>query len=64
MKKALITWITGQDGSYLTEFLLSKGYEVYEIISRSSTFNTHRIDHVYVDPHEENVWLFLHYGDI
>ena len=64
MKKALITGITGQDGSYLTEFLLSKGYQVHGIIRRSSTFNTHRIDHVYVDPHEKNARLFLHYGDL
>jgi GDPmannose 4,6-dehydratase len=64
MKKALITGITGQDGSYLAEFLLSKGYEVHGIIRRSSTFNTNRIDNIYVDPHEENVKLYLHYGDI
>lgn len=64
MKKALITGITGQDGSYLAEFLLSKGYEVHGIIRRSSTFNTQRIDHIYVDPHEPNVKLFLHYGDL
>jgi len=64
MKKALITGITGQDGSYLTEFLLSKGYEVHGIIRRSSTFNTHRIDHLYVDPHSPNARLFLHYGDL
>ncbi len=64
MKKALITGITGQDGSYLAEFLLSKGYQVHGIIRRSSTFNTHRIDHVYVDPHEKNARLFLHYGDL
>ena len=64
MKKALITGITGQDGSYLAEFLLSKGYEVHGLIRRSSTFNTERIDHIYVDPHESNVKLFLHYGDI
>ena len=63
-KVALITGITGQDGSYLAEFLLSKGYEVHGIIRRSSTFNTHRIDHIYVDPHEPNVRLFLHYGDL
>jgi hypothetical protein len=56
-KVALITGITGQDGSYLAEFLLSKGYEVHSIIRRSSTFNTHRIDHIYVDPHEPNVRL-------
>ena len=64
MKKALITGITGQDGSYLAEFLLSKGYEVHGLIRRSSTFNTERIDHIYVDPHETDVRLFLHYGDI
>ncbi len=63
MKKALITGITGQDGSYLTEFLLSKGYEVHGIIRRGSTFNTHRIDHIYIDPHEQTR-LFLHYGDL
>lgn len=63
-KKALITGITGQDGSYLAEFLLSKGYEVHGIIRRSSTFNTQRIDHIYVDPHEPNARLFLHYGDL
>jgi len=64
MKKALITGITGQDGSYLAEFLLSKGYEVHGIIRRSSTFNTHRIDHIYQDPHQSNKRLFLHYGDL
>lgn len=64
MKKALITGITGQDGSYLAEFLLSKGYEVHGIIRRASTFNTLRIDHIYVDPHEPNARLFLHYGDL
>lgn len=64
MKKALITGITGQDGSYLAEFLLEKGYEVHGLIRRSSTFNTERIDHIYVDPHEAGVRLFLHYGDI
>lgn len=64
MKKALITGITGQDGSYLTEFLLSKGYEVHGIIRRSSTFNTQRIDHMYVDPHEHDARFFLHYGDL
>ncbi len=63
-KKALITGITGQDGSYLTEFLLSKGYEVHGIIRRASTFNTSRIDHLYQDPHLHGVKLFLHYGDI
>ncbi len=64
MKRALITGITGQDGSYLTEFLLEKGYEVHGIIRRSSTFNTSRIDHLYKDPHEPNNNLHLHYGDI
>ena len=64
MKKALITGITGQDGSYLTEFLLSKGYEVHGIIRRASTFNTGRIDHVYSDPHKLGARLFLHYGDL
>lgn len=64
MKRALITGITGQDGSYLAEFLLSKGYEVHGIIRRSSTFNTHRIDHIYVDPHNPEARLFLHYGDL
>jgi GDPmannose 4,6-dehydratase len=63
-KKALITGITGQDGSYLAEFLLSKGYEVHGLIRRASTFNTCRIDHIYKDPHEPNVRLFLHYGDL
>ena len=64
MKKALITGITGQDGSYLTELLLEKGYEVHGIIRRSSTFNTSRIDHLYEDPHVNGVKLFLHYGDL
>ena len=64
MKKALITGITGQDGSYLAELLLGKGYEVHGIIRRSSTFNTSRIDHLYQDPHIHDVRLFLHYGDI
>jgi len=64
VKKALITGITGQDGSYLTELLLSKGYEVHGIIRRASTFNTGRIDHLYQDPHINGVRLFLHYGDI
>lgn len=64
MKKALITGITGQDGSYLAELLLSKGYEVHGIIRRASTFNTERIDHLYQDPHVNGVKLFLHYGDI
>ena len=64
MKKALITGITGQDGSYLAELLLDKGYEVHGIIRRSSTFNTTRIDHLYEDPHVNGVKLFLHYGDL
>lgn len=64
MPKALITGITGQDGSYLTEFLLSKGYEVHGMIRKSSTFNTERIDHVYQDPHDPSARLFLHYGDL
>ncbi|MFF9561576.1 GDP-mannose 4,6-dehydratase, partial [Streptomyces albus] len=64
MKKALITGITGQDGSYLAELLLSKGYEVHGLIRRSSTFNTARIDHMYVDPHTPDAKLFLHYGDL
>src|SRR6266496_2099977 len=64
MKKALITGITGQDGSYLAELLLSKDYEVHGIIRRASVFNTERIDHLYQDPHVNGVKLFLHYGDI
>ena len=64
MKKALITGITGQDGSYLAELLLSKGYEVHGIIRRASTFNTERLDHLYQDPHVHGVRLFLHYGDL
>src|SRR5512140_1672381 len=64
MKKALITGITGQDGSYLAELLLSKGYEVHGVIRRASTFNTSRIDHLYRDPHVNGVKLFLHYGDL
>lgn len=63
-KRALITGITGQDGSYLAELLLDKGYEVHGIIRRTSTFNTDRIDHIYVDPHAEGARLFLHYGDL
>ena len=63
-KVALITGITGQDGSYLAEFLLAKGYEVHGLIRRSSTFNTSRIDHIYQDPHDKNSRLFLHYGDL
>jgi GDPmannose 4,6-dehydratase len=64
MKRALITGITGQDGSYLTEFLLAKGYEVHGIIRRSSSFNTGRLDHLYQDPHESSQRLKLHYGDL
>ena len=64
MKKALITGITGQDGSYLAELLLEKGYEVHGIVRRSSSFNTQRIDHIYQDPHEQQPRLFLHYGDL
>ena len=64
MKKALITGITGQDGSYLAEFLLSKGYEVHGLIRRASTFNTSRIDQIYKDPHMRGVRLHLHYGDL
>jgi len=64
MKKAFITGITGQDGSYLAEFLLYKGYEVHGLIRRSSTFNTSRIDHLYQDPHLPGIRLFLHYGDL
>src|ERR1700682_4144440 len=64
MKRALITGITGHDGSYLAELLLSKGYEVHGIIRRSSTFNTSRIDHIYQDPHEKGSRLKLVYGDL
>jgi len=64
MKKALLTGITGQDGSYLTELLFEKGYEVHGIVRRSSTFNTDRIDHLYQDPHKSGTRLFLHYGDL
>src|SRR3954462_1650754 len=63
MRRALITGITGQDGSYLAEFLLAKGYEVHGVIRRASTFNTERIDHLYADPHESPA-LHLHYGDL
>ncbi len=63
-KRSLITGITGQDGSYLSELLLEKGYEVHGIIRRSSSFNTDRIDHIYVDPHEDKARFFLHYGDL
>jgi GDPmannose 4,6-dehydratase len=64
MPKALITGVTGQDGSYLAEFLLSKGYEVHGLIRKASTFNTERIEHVYQDPHDPSARLFLHYGDL
>ena len=63
-RRALITGVTGQDGSYLAELLLAKGYEVHGLIRRASTFNTARIDHLYVDPHDPNARLFLHYGDL
>jgi len=64
MKKALITGITGQDGAYLADFLLKKGYEVHGIKRRASSFNTHRIDHLYQDPHEKDQRFILHYGDL
>ena len=64
MKRAIITGITGQDGSYLAELLLQKGYEVHGLIRRASTFNTHRIDHIYQEPHLSGQRLFLHYGDL
>jgi len=64
MKKALISGITGQDGSFLAEFLLSKGYEVHGVVRRASTFNTERLDAIYADPHEQHAKLFLHYGDV
>ena len=64
MRKALITGITGQDGSYLAEFLLKKGYEVHGLIRRASTFNTERIDHLYTDPHDPTTKIYLHYGDL
>jgi GDPmannose 4,6-dehydratase len=63
-KSALITGITGQDGSYLAELLLSKGYDVHGLIRRSSTFNTERLDDIYEDPHVSDQHLFLHYGDL
>ena len=63
-KRALLTGITGQDGSYLAEQLLDRGYEVHGLIRRSSSFNTERIEHLYRDPHEDQVDLFLHYGDL
>ncbi len=64
MKKALVSGITGQDGSYLAELLLAKGYEVHGLIRRASTFNTQRIDHLYLDPHDPKAKLFLHYADL
>jgi GDPmannose 4,6-dehydratase len=64
MKRALITGITGQDGSFLAEFLLTRGYEVHGLIRRASTFNTGRLDGIYADPHEQDAALFLHYGDV
>jgi len=64
MKKALITGVTGQDGAYLSQFLLEKDYEVHGIKRRSSSFNTSRVDHLYRDPYEENVRFFMHYGDL
>ena len=64
IRKAFITGITGQDGSYLAEFLLEKGYEVHGLKRRSSSFNTQRLDHLYQDPHEDNPDLILHYGDL
>jgi len=62
--RALITGITGQDGSYLADLLLAKGYEVHGVVRRSSSFNTGRIDHLYRDPHEKGVKFFLHHGDM
>ena len=64
MKKALVTGITGQDGSYLAELLLEKGYEVHGIVRRASTFNTDRLEHIYKDPLVDNTNLYLHYGDL
>src|ERR1700683_1250233 len=64
MKKALITGVTGQDGSFLAEFLLGKGYEVHGLIRRASTFNTERLDPIYADPHDQGASLYLHYGDV
>src|SRR5882724_10191418 len=63
-KRALITGVTGQDGSFLAEFLLTKGYQVHGIVRRASTFNTERLDPIYADPHEQGASLFLHYGDV
>src|SRR5829696_3311677 len=64
MKRALISGITGQDGSFLAELLLSKGYEVHGIVRRASTFNTDRLDAIYSDPHEQGTRIYLHYGDV
>jgi GDPmannose 4,6-dehydratase len=64
MKRALVTGITGQDGAYLAELLIKKGYEVHGIKRRASSFNTARVDHLYRDPHEEDVRFFMHYGDL
>ncbi|MBT8369417.1 MAG: GDP-mannose 4,6-dehydratase, partial [Deltaproteobacteria bacterium] len=64
MKRALVTGITGQDGAYLAEFLLKKGYEVHGIKRRASSFNTARVDHLYRDPHEKDVRFHMHYGDL
>src|SRR5580693_6904172 len=64
VKKALISGITGQDGSFLAEFLLAKGYQVHGIVRRASTFNTERLDSIYADPHEQTARLYLHYGDV
>ncbi|MCX5884031.1 MAG: GDP-mannose 4,6-dehydratase, partial [Deltaproteobacteria bacterium] len=64
MKRALITGVTGQDGAYLAEFLLTKGYEVHGIKRRASSFNTRRVDHLYRDPHETDVHFLMHYGDL
>ena len=64
MKRALITGVTGQDGAYLADFLLNKGYEVHGIKRRASSFNTARVDHLYRDPHETDVQFFMHYGDL
>ena len=64
MKTALITGVTGQDGSYLSELLLAKGHSVHGVVRRTSTFNTDRLDHIYADPHEGGTRLRLHYGDL
>ena len=64
MKKAVLTGVTGQDGSYLAEFLLEKGYQVHGVKRRSSSFNTERVDHIYQDPHVDNQNFTLHYGDL